>query len=289
MEDVRHVREYSGGTVGAFQGVFLNAALERFPAHISHRLRKPSGLLWAVTQPCSDLSLASRCQRGLVRGGCDSTPELAAHNPARPPARSPVRTLQSSSEQRSWAPGDDLPTSSRPTRPCTKDRWPFEGRGEFVWGFRAGAGVGLTAVPHPPPTQVTVTGRLCPQRGSGKSVFVLEAGGASPATVLCSVEELALAHYRHCGFDQGNWAMWPRWGVLSLYPVPVGGPRGHRREFYHPSSSGPCTSSWPVFTPATMRVACSGRDMRSKGGWIALRDLGSGRWTGLERTTRCCP
>uniref|UniRef100_A0A4W2FZ75 Fanconi-associated nuclease n=1 Tax=Bos indicus x Bos taurus TaxID=30522 RepID=A0A4W2FZ75_BOBOX len=50
---------------------------------------------------------------------------------------------------------------------------------------------------------VTVTGRLCPQRGSGKSVFVLEAGGASPATVLCSVEELALAHYRHCGFDQG--------------------------------------------------------------------------------------
>ncbi|XP_055273944.1 fanconi-associated nuclease 1 isoform X1 [Moschus berezovskii] len=50
---------------------------------------------------------------------------------------------------------------------------------------------------------VTVTGRLCPQRGSGKSVFVLEAGGATPATVLCSVEELALAHYRHCGFDQG--------------------------------------------------------------------------------------
>ncbi|XP_068847264.1 fanconi-associated nuclease 1 [Capricornis sumatraensis] len=50
---------------------------------------------------------------------------------------------------------------------------------------------------------VTVTGRLCPQRGSGKSVFVLEAGGATPTTVLCSVEELALAHYRHCGFDQG--------------------------------------------------------------------------------------
>lgn len=62
--------------------------------------------------------------------------------------------------------------------------------------------------PHPP-TQVTVTGRLCPQRGSGKSVFVLEAGGATPTTVLCSVEELALAHYRHCGFDQGNLAMCP--------------------------------------------------------------------------------
>ncbi|XP_057576316.1 fanconi-associated nuclease 1 isoform X2 [Hippopotamus amphibius kiboko] len=50
---------------------------------------------------------------------------------------------------------------------------------------------------------VTVTGRLCPQRGMGKSVFVLEAGGAAPATILCSVEELALAHYRRCGFDQG--------------------------------------------------------------------------------------
>ncbi|XP_061035740.1 fanconi-associated nuclease 1 isoform X2 [Eubalaena glacialis] len=50
---------------------------------------------------------------------------------------------------------------------------------------------------------VTVTGRLCPQPGPGKSVFVLEAGGTAPATVLCSVEELALAHYRRCGFDQG--------------------------------------------------------------------------------------
>lgn len=76
--------------------------------------------------------------------------------------------------------------------------------------------------------------------------------------------------------------MWPHWGVLSLYPVPVGGPGGLRREFYHPSLSGPCASSWPVFTPATMRVACSGGDMRSKGGWIALGDLGSGRWTGLR-------
>lgn len=33
---------------------------------------------------------------------------------------------------------------------------------------------------------------------------MLEAEGATPATLLCSVEELALAHYRHCGFDQGN-------------------------------------------------------------------------------------
>lgn len=50
---------------------------------------------------------------------------------------------------------------------------------------------------------VTITGRLCPQHGIAKSVFVMEAGGATPATVLCSVEELALAHYRRCGFDQG--------------------------------------------------------------------------------------
>ncbi|XP_034879856.1 fanconi-associated nuclease 1 isoform X2 [Mirounga leonina] len=51
---------------------------------------------------------------------------------------------------------------------------------------------------------VTITGRLCPQRGTGKSVFVLEAGGpAAPAAVLCSVEEVALAYYRRNGFDQG--------------------------------------------------------------------------------------
>ncbi|XP_016055748.1 PREDICTED: fanconi-associated nuclease 1 isoform X2 [Miniopterus natalensis] len=52
---------------------------------------------------------------------------------------------------------------------------------------------------------VTITGRLCPQHGMGKSVFVMEArGAATPTTVLCSVEELALAHYRHSGFDQGR-------------------------------------------------------------------------------------
>lgn len=51
---------------------------------------------------------------------------------------------------------------------------------------------------------VTITGRLCPQRGMGKSVFVMETGdSATPTTVLCSVEELALEHYRQSGFDQG--------------------------------------------------------------------------------------
>lgn len=55
------------------------------------------------------------------------------------------------------------------------------------------------------PSQVTITGRLCPQRGMGKSVFVMEAGEpTAPATVLCSVEEVALAYYRRSGFDQGN-------------------------------------------------------------------------------------
>lgn len=52
---------------------------------------------------------------------------------------------------------------------------------------------------------VTITGRLCPQHGMGKSVFVMESGdGANPTTVLCSVEELALGYYRQSGFDQGK-------------------------------------------------------------------------------------
>ncbi|XP_072593159.1 fanconi-associated nuclease 1 isoform X4 [Vulpes vulpes] len=51
---------------------------------------------------------------------------------------------------------------------------------------------------------VTITGRLCPQHGMGKSVFVMEAEEpTAPAMVLCSVEEVALAYYRRSGFDQG--------------------------------------------------------------------------------------
>ncbi|XP_052017383.1 fanconi-associated nuclease 1 [Apodemus sylvaticus] len=51
---------------------------------------------------------------------------------------------------------------------------------------------------------VTITGRLCPQHGMGKSVFVIEGGDTTnPTTVLCSVEELALDYYRQSGFDQG--------------------------------------------------------------------------------------
>ncbi|KAL6056383.1 hypothetical protein STEG23_016541 [Scotinomys teguina] len=51
---------------------------------------------------------------------------------------------------------------------------------------------------------VTITGRLCPQHGMGKSVFVIEAGDTTnPTTILCSVEELALDYYRQNGFDQG--------------------------------------------------------------------------------------
>ncbi|XP_071070502.1 fanconi-associated nuclease 1 isoform X4 [Dasypus novemcinctus] len=53
-------------------------------------------------------------------------------------------------------------------------------------------------------THVAITGQVCPQSGTSKSVFVLGAAAAgAPATVLCSVEELALAYYRRSGFDQG--------------------------------------------------------------------------------------
>lgn len=47
--------------------------------------------------------------------------------------------------------------------------------------------------------------------GMGKSVFLMEdinneEGGEDfgVSTVMCSVEELALAHYKQNGFDQGN-------------------------------------------------------------------------------------
>lgn len=42
----------------------------------------------------------------------------------------------------------------------------------------------------------------------GKSMFLLSANGEGEesvnATVICSVEELSLAHYRQQGFDQGK-------------------------------------------------------------------------------------
>ncbi|NXU88764.1 FAN1 nuclease, partial [Xiphorhynchus elegans] len=63
----------------------------------------------------------------------------------------------------------------------------------------------LHEVPH-----VTINGKMCPQMGMGKSVFLLEDVGdeegdkdCSGSTVMCSVEELALSHYRRNGFDQG--------------------------------------------------------------------------------------
>ncbi|NXM73758.1 FAN1 nuclease, partial [Serilophus lunatus] len=59
-------------------------------------------------------------------------------------------------------------------------------------------------------THVTINGKMCPQTGMGKSVFLMEdigdeEGGknCSASTVMCSVEELALTHYRRNGFDQG--------------------------------------------------------------------------------------
>ncbi|XP_073442989.1 fanconi-associated nuclease 1 [Dendrobates tinctorius] len=58
-------------------------------------------------------------------------------------------------------------------------------------------------------THVTIKGKMYPQIGMGKSVFLMEnlteedGGEISLSTVMCSVEELALAHYRELGFDQG--------------------------------------------------------------------------------------
>ncbi|KAM9375726.1 fanconi-associated nuclease 1 [Pholidichthys leucotaenia] len=55
---------------------------------------------------------------------------------------------------------------------------------------------------------VTIRGQLFPHEGGmGKSRFLIQADEdgdeGTPATVICSVEELALAHYRQQGFDQG--------------------------------------------------------------------------------------
>ncbi|XP_060115943.1 fanconi-associated nuclease 1 [Heteronotia binoei] len=59
-------------------------------------------------------------------------------------------------------------------------------------------------------THVTIKGKLCPQTGTGKSVFITEDLGPEDgredrelSVVVCSVEELALGHYRQKGFDQG--------------------------------------------------------------------------------------
>uniref|UniRef100_A0A8C8VHR3 Fanconi-associated nuclease n=1 Tax=Pelusios castaneus TaxID=367368 RepID=A0A8C8VHR3_9SAUR len=59
-------------------------------------------------------------------------------------------------------------------------------------------------------THVTIKGKMCPQTGVGKSVFLVEdiddqeeKEDFTLSTVMCSVEELALTHYRQNGFDQG--------------------------------------------------------------------------------------
>lgn len=62
---------------------------------------------------------------------------------------------------------------------------------------------------HPSSPQVTIRGQLFPHEGgTGKSMFVIPAHGAqegsADGTLICSVEELSLAHYRQQGFDQGT-------------------------------------------------------------------------------------
>lgn len=58
--------------------------------------------------------------------------------------------------------------------------------------------------------QVTIRGQLFPHEGGmGKSVFLIAANEDDGSRterdtmVMCSVEDLALAHYRTLGFDQG--------------------------------------------------------------------------------------
>ncbi|XP_075064216.1 fanconi-associated nuclease 1 isoform X2 [Mixophyes fleayi] len=64
--------------------------------------------------------------------------------------------------------------------------------------------INVEDVPH-----VTIKGKMCPQTGMGKSVFLMEnldeevGEDFSLSTIMCSVEELALAHYIELGFDQG--------------------------------------------------------------------------------------
>lgn len=59
-------------------------------------------------------------------------------------------------------------------------------------------------------THVTIKGKMFPHTGMGKSVFLREevcdeesSECSMRSTVMCSVEELALAHYRQQGYDQG--------------------------------------------------------------------------------------
>ncbi|KAM3924447.1 fanconi-associated nuclease 1 [Leptodactylus fuscus] len=63
--------------------------------------------------------------------------------------------------------------------------------------------INVEDVPH-----VTIKGNMYPQTGIAKSVFLMENmveedGEEVTQTIMCSVEELALAHYRELGFDQG--------------------------------------------------------------------------------------
>lgn len=72
--------------------------------------------------------------------------------------------------------------------------------------------------------QVTIRGQLFPHEGGmGKSVFLMpaieEGEESGDATVMCSVEELSLAHYCRQGFDQGKQSFLPyKMFGYSLFP-----------------------------------------------------------------------
>ncbi|KAK1345794.1 hypothetical protein QTO34_008259 [Cnephaeus nilssonii] len=100
-------------------------------------------------------------------------------------------------------------------------------------------------------------GRLCPQLGMGKCMVVMQAGGApAPATVLCSVQELVLDHYRYSGLDQGvhgeGSAFRAPFGLLLWDVIFL---RGHQTSSEMPSrhSRWTCaqTASSPAGGPAT--------------------------------------
>lgn len=71
--------------------------------------------------------------------------------------------------------------------------------------------------------QVTIRGQLFPHEGgTGKSVFLMPADDQGEehgnATIMCSVEELSLAHYRKQGFDQGTLCLSLPPPVRPLHP-----------------------------------------------------------------------
>lgn len=228
VEDVEHVSRYLWSPVGAFVGFFECDLSTGCSVHFLVDSENSMACGSDLVSPCSH-----SCFRGWATGAAllpSGVVILSAPGSAPHSLWSLVGALESSSGATcSLRPGRRPILIFRGTRAWVT--WPHTPlRLVALWGACEHVSVGhpggfagtgrLRAVLLLP--QVTITGRLCPQHGIAKSVFVMEAGGATPATVLCSVEELALAHYRRCGFDQGNIAL-PCCGGLWKSLLSVGG------------------------------------------------------------------